>query len=87
MEAQKARASQPPTTSPTIARGQAVQPARRWYYLDWLRVLAILTIFLYHIIKIFVIIIGLYEGVIVRVPFLRFVFGMKAISSTTRTPS
>ena len=35
----------------------------------------------------FVLIIGLYQGVIRRVPLLRFLFGMKAISSTSRTPS
>jgi glucan biosynthesis protein C len=52
METQKATATQPPT-SPIAAGERAVQPARRWYYLDWLRVLAILSVFLYHDAKIF----------------------------------
>ena len=53
METQKATATRPPTTSPTASERRAVLPARRWYYLDWLRVLAILGIFLYHVAKIF----------------------------------
>jgi|GEM_PF-3135512 len=52
METQKATATQPPT-SPTAAGGRAVQPARRWFYLDWLRALAILGIFLYHNLRVF----------------------------------
>jgi glucans biosynthesis protein C len=52
METQKSPASQPPT-SPTAAGGRAIHPASRWYYLDWLRVLIILIVFLYHDAKIF----------------------------------
>jgi hypothetical protein len=52
METQQATATHPPT-SPTAAGGRAVQPASRWYYLDWLCVLAILIVFLFHITKIF----------------------------------
>lgn len=48
METQQARAPHPPS-SPTVAGERAVHPASRWYYLDWLRVLAILTVFLYHV--------------------------------------
>jgi glucan biosynthesis protein C len=52
METQKAIATQPPI-SPTAAGGRAIQPASRWYYLDWLRVFALLTVFLFHNTKIF----------------------------------
>ena len=52
METQQARAPHPPS-SPTEARERAVRPASRWYYLDWLRVLAILIVFLYHVTIIF----------------------------------
>jgi glucan biosynthesis protein C len=52
METQQARAPHPPS-SPTVAGDRVVQPASRWYYLDWLRVLAILTVFLYHVTIIF----------------------------------
>ncbi len=53
METQKATATHLPSPSPSASGGRAVQPASRWYYLDWLRVLAILTVFLFHITKIF----------------------------------
>ncbi len=53
METQKATATQPPSPSPSASGGRAVYPVSRWYYLDWLRVLAILTVFLFHITKIF----------------------------------
>jgi peptidoglycan/LPS O-acetylase OafA/YrhL len=52
METQQARAPHPPN-SPTAAGERAVPPASRWYYLDWLRVLAILIVFLYHVTIIF----------------------------------
>ncbi len=50
----RAPAAQAPSAGPsTLVEAQAAQPARRWYYLDWLRVLAILTVFLYHDAKFF----------------------------------
>ena len=52
MQTQKAQASNPPS-SPNTTGERAVQPASRWYYLDWLRVLAILSVFLYHVTIIF----------------------------------
>lgn len=46
------QAQQTPVTAPhgadSAAERMAVQPASRWYYLDWLRILAILVVFLYH---------------------------------------
>ena len=53
METQKAIAKPPPSSSPSASLRRATHPAGRWYYLDWLRVLAILTVFLFHITKIF----------------------------------
>lgn len=40
----------PPPTNPrsSAAAKGADQPARHWYYLDWLRVVAVLGVFLYH---------------------------------------
>jgi glucans biosynthesis protein C len=48
METQKAPATQPDHPTLSAADGRGVQPTSRSYYLDWLRVLAMLTIFLYH---------------------------------------
>ena len=45
--------------------------SQRRFDLDWLRVLAILTVFIFHIIM------ALYEFLIRRVNVLRFLFGMK----------
>jgi hypothetical protein len=48
METQKAPATQPDHPTLSAADGRGVQPMSRSYYLDWLRVLAMLTIFLYR---------------------------------------
>jgi glucans biosynthesis protein C len=49
METQAQQASVTAPHGPdSAAEGMAVQPACRWYYLDWLRILAILVVFLYH---------------------------------------
>ena len=53
MKTQKAVARPPPSPSLSTSQGRATHPASRWYYLDWLRVLAILTVFLFHDAKIF----------------------------------
>src|ERR1051326_590538 len=53
MQTQKIRATYPQSSSPFASQGQERQAARRWYYLDWLRVLALLAVFLFHSTKIF----------------------------------
>ena len=47
-EAQQSPAAQQASVIPVTATGRAAKPARRWYYLDWLRILAILVVFFYH---------------------------------------
>jgi peptidoglycan/LPS O-acetylase OafA/YrhL len=47
-EAQQSPAAQQASVIPVAATDRAAQPARRWYYLDWLRILAILVVFFYH---------------------------------------
>lgn len=46
--AQKAPATQQAHGIPVASTGRAADSARRWYYLDWLRILAILVVFFYH---------------------------------------
>ncbi len=53
MKTQKAIAKPPPSPSPSASQGREAHPASRWYYLDWLRVFALLTVFLFHNTKIF----------------------------------
>ena len=38
----------PPSLNASAAVRRADHPVRRWYFLDWLRVLAVLCVFLYH---------------------------------------
>jgi peptidoglycan/LPS O-acetylase OafA/YrhL len=49
----KALATQPQNSSPSTSQERDSHPASRWYYLDWLRVLALLAVFLFHSTKIF----------------------------------
>jgi peptidoglycan/LPS O-acetylase OafA/YrhL len=53
MNTQKAIAKPPPSPGPSASEGREAQSASRWYYLDWLRVFALLTVFLFHNTKIF----------------------------------
>jgi len=53
MNTPQAIAKPPPSFSPSASQEGQAQPASRWYYLDWLRVFALLTVFLYHITLIF----------------------------------
>src|SRR5690348_4730492 len=53
MKTQNAIAKPPPSPSPSASQGREAHPASRWYYLDWLRVFALLTVFLFHNTKIF----------------------------------
>lgn len=53
MNTPKAVAKPPPSPSSSASQEGQAQPASRWYYLDWLRVFAILAVFLYHTTMIF----------------------------------
>jgi peptidoglycan/LPS O-acetylase OafA/YrhL len=53
MNTPKAIAKPPPSPSPSASQEGQALPASRWYYLDWLRVFALLTVFLYHTTMIF----------------------------------
>jgi glucan biosynthesis protein C len=53
MNTQKAIAKPPPSPSPSASQGGEAPSASRWYDLDWLRVFALLTVFLFHTTKIF----------------------------------
>ena len=53
MNTQKAIAKPLPSPSPSASQEGQAPPASRWYYLDWLRVFALLTVFLFHNTKIF----------------------------------
>ncbi|MFZ0548359.1 MAG: hypothetical protein WAM60_23125 [Candidatus Promineifilaceae bacterium] len=58
---------------------QQITSSQRRYELDWLRVIAIFLVFLFHSAVSLTIIVMLYEFIIRRVNLLRVLFGMKPL--------